>query len=223
MRVIDYSSFKAFLFDMDGTMLDSMGVWYQIDIAFCRRHGIVMPPALQREIEGFSFYQTACYFKERFHMAQTPEALMAEWNEMAMEAYSSSILLKPMVREFLEQTARRGILLGIATSNSMELAHAALKAHKLEPLFSCVLTAKEVPNGKPAPDIYLRLAQRLGVSPKECIVFEDVPAGILAGKRAGMTTVAVEDSYSHAVRDEKRRLADYFIDTYEELMIGDTE
>lgn len=114
-------------------------------------------------------------------------------------------------------------MLGIATSNSMELAHAALKAHKLEPLFSCVLTAKEVPNGKPAPDIYLRLAQRLGVSPKECIVFEDVPAGILAGKRAGMTTVAVEDSYSHAVRDEKRRLADYFIDTYEELMIGDTE
>lgn len=223
MEIIDYRKYKAFLLDMDGTMLDSMGIWYQIDVDFCRRHGIPMPPALQQEIEGLSFYQTACYFKERFQMTQTPEALMAEWNDMAMEAYRSSIMLKPMVREFLEQARRRGIALGIATSNSMELAHAALRAHKLETLFSCVLTAKEVPNGKPAPDIYLRLAEQLGVQPHECVVFEDIPAGLLAGKRAGMTTVAVEDSYSHAVREEKRRLADYFIDTYEELMTGDCE
>ena len=73
--------------------------------------------------------------------------------------------------------------------------------------------------GKPAPDIYLNVAGRLGVAPGKCLVFEDVPAGILAGKRAGMTVCAVEDEFSLDLKEEKQSMADYYIKDYDELLM----
>ena len=81
-----------------------------------------------------------------------------------------------------------------------------------------ITTACEVKSGKPEPDIYLEVAKRLGVNPSDCIVFEDIPAGIIAGKRAGMTVVAVEDDFSIAMKEEKCALADGFIEDYFELL-----
>ena len=81
-----------------------------------------------------------------------------------------------------------------------------------------IRTGCEVGQGKPEPDIYLSVARELGVAPGQCLVFEDVPMGILAGKRAGMEVCAVEDDFSAAQREKKRRMADYYIETYEELL-----
>ena len=83
-----------------------------------------------------------------------------------------------------------------------------------------VATACEVAAGKPAPDIYLNVAGRLQVDPQDCVVFEDVPAGIQAGKRAGMTVFAVEDAFSLDMKEEKKQLADYYIRDYFELLNG---
>ena len=86
-----------------------------------------------------------------------------------------------------------------------------------------IATACEVAAGKPAPDVYLYVAERLGERPEDCAVFEDVPAGILAGKRAGMTVFAVEDEFSEEMREEKRALADDYITDYFELLDGAEE
>ena len=94
---------------------------------------------------------------------------------------------------------------------------AVLESLEIRPYFQVVATACEVANGKPAPDIYLEVAKRLGVEPASCMVFEDVPAGIQAGKSAGMEVCAVEDDFSVKMRAEKEQLADYFIEDYEEL------
>ena len=80
------------------------------------------------------------------------------------------------------------------------------------------MTACEVKQGKPAPDVYLEAASRLGVQPGRCLVFEDVPMGILAGKHAGMKVCAVEDKFSAAQREEKRELADYYITDYRQVL-----
>lgn len=98
------------------------------------------------------------------------------------------------------------------------MVSAVLKSLDMEKYFREVVTACEVPFGKPAPDIYLEVAKRLGAKQEDCLVFEDVPAGIMAGKRAGMTVYAVEDTFSKAMRKEKEALADGFICDFRELL-----
>ncbi|MCI9485802.1 MAG: HAD family phosphatase [Lachnospiraceae bacterium] len=212
---------KTVIFDLDGTLVDSMGMWKKIDIEFLGRFGIPLPDSLQEEIEGKSFSETAVYFKERFDLPMSLSEFKDCWNEMAMYQYSHEVPLKPGVREFLEYLRRRGISMGIATSNSRELVTAVTRALDIAGYFSAVVVGCQVERGKPAPDVYLFAAGLLGAEPGECLVFEDVPAGILAGKGAGMTVWAVEDAYSSGVRAKKEALADAFIESYEEIDMGD--
>ena len=107
-----------------------------------------------------------------------------------------------------------GIKLGIATSNSRELVENIAKVHDLHDYFSCIMTGCDILKGKPAPDIYLAVADSLQVKPQRCLVFEDIIPGIMAGKNAGMTVCAVDDAYSRQDRKAKMELADYFIEDY---------
>ena len=165
-----------------------------------------------------SFSETAVYFKNRFQLPLSLEEIKKRWNDMAMDKYLNVVLLKPGVPEFLEWLRERGIPAGIATSNSRELVDGVLRARGLEGYFSSVATGCEVNAGKPAPDIYLHVAGTLSVPPSACMVFEDIPAGIRAGKSAGMTVTAIEDDFSASLREEKKRLADYYITDYRELI-----
>ncbi|UEB80524.1 HAD family phosphatase [Clostridium sp. M62/1] len=203
---------------MDGTLVDSMWMWGAIDIEYLGKFGIPCPKDLQKAIEGMSFTETAVYFKERFSLPDSLEQIKADWTAMSIEKYRTEVPLKPGVRRFLEEAAERDIKMAICTSNGREMVDAVLSALKIRDFFSCVITGCEVAAGKPSPDIYLEAARRLSVKPEECAVFEDVPAGILSGKRAGMTVFAVEDDFSKGMEQEKRRLADGYIDGYLALL-----
>ena len=209
---------KAFLFDLDGTLVDSMWIWKKIDIEYLGRFGLDLPDNLQASIEGMSFSETALYFKERFSIPDSLEEMKADWNRMAWEKYTQEVPLKPGVRDFLKYYRARGVKMAVATSNSQELAEAVLAAHGLTDFFDTVVTGCEVAHGKPWPDIYLEAAARLGVNAGECLVFEDVVAGIQAGKSAGMRVAAVEDAYSLYQKLQKRELADYYITDYNLLL-----
>lgn len=208
---------KAVIFDLDGSLVDSMWIWRDIDIAYLGRFGISLPENLQAEIEGMSFSETAVYFKNRFHLPDSLEQIKSDWNAMAWDKYMHEVPLKPGVREFLEGCRARGILLGIATSNSRELVENIAKAQGFQHYFSCIMTACDVNKGKPAPDIYLAVAKELGVEPEHCLVFEDIIPGIQAGKNAGMEVCAVEDAYSRACKEEKAALADYYIEDFYDI------
>mgnify|MGYP003079348756 CR=1 FL=1 len=205
---------KAVIFDLDGTLVDSMWMWETIDIEYLGRYGLTCPEDLQKAIEGMSFTETALYFKERFALKESLEEIKQAWTNMSLEKYKNEVPLKPGALEFLKELKRQGIPAGIATSNGIAMVEAVLQSLEIRSYFQVVTTACEVAAGKPAPDIYLEVAGRLGVDPQDCLVFEDVPAGILAGKRAGMTVVAVEDEFSGKMRQEKMELADYFIEDY---------
>lgn len=214
---------KAVLFDLDGTLIDSMWMWKQIDQEYLGRHNHVLPENLQHEIEGMSFTETAGYFKERFGISDSIEAMQAEWNQMAVDKYRKQTPLKKGVLTFLNHLKERDIPLGIGTSNSKELVEVVLTTHHLNDYFSAVHTSCEVKSGKPDPDIYLLVAEHLNVPPEECLVFEDIPMGLLAGNRAGMETCAVWDEYSLDQEEEKRHLADYYIHTYHDVLLGTYE
>ena len=209
---------RAVIFDLDGTLVDSMWMWKAIDIEYLGRFGLSCPEDLQKAIEGMSFSETAAYFKERFGIEDSLEEIKEAWVQMSLEKYQKEVPLKPGAREFLEFLAGRGIRMGIATSNGQAMVDAVLNALDIRNYFQVVATACEAAAGKPAPDIYLLVAERLGVRPEECAVFEDVPAGIQAGKNAGMLVFAVEDAFSRDMREEKEALADCFIQDFYELL-----
>lgn len=210
---------KAVIFDMDGSLVDSMWIWPEVDRIYMKKYHITPPPDFHKDIEGMSYTETAQYFVDHFeNLGQTVEEVMQEWRDMTIGLYSTRVHPKPGAMEFLSAMKERGVLLGIATSNNREIAEAALNARGLAEFFDSVRTSCEVSAGKPAPDVYLKVAEDLRVSPEQCLVFEDVPNGILAGKNAGMEVCAVDDDFSRPDDDQKRRLADYYIHNYFEIM-----
>lgn len=208
------NNIEAVIFDLDGTLVDSMWMWREIDVEYLSHFDIEVPSDLQQAVEGMSFSETAQYFKERFNLPDPVEVIKMEWNKMAWDKYGNEVPLKKGVIEFLEELRSRGIKTGIATSNSKELVEHVLKSLNITEYFDSVRTSCEAKKGKPAPDIYLLVADDLQVDPKDCLVFEDLALGIMAGKGAGMRVCTVFDPYSEDDRDRKRELADYYIDTY---------
>ena len=171
-----------------------MWVWHSIDIDYLGSVGKELPEDLQKNIEGMSFTETAEYFKKRFELSDDVETIKQYWNDMAFDKYTTDVKLKKGAKEFLTRLKEDNIKLGIASSNSETLIRGVLKAQGVLELFDAVTTSCEAGAGKPAPDIYLLAASKLGVAPSECLVFEDITMGIMAGKTAGMITVAVEDA-----------------------------
>ncbi len=209
---------EGVLFDLDGTLVDSMWMWQEIDIEYLGRFGIPLPEGLQAQIEGMSFSETADYFKSHFpSITEGIDEMKQTWNRMAWEKYATKVFLKPGALGFLQYLKEHGIRTGIATSNSAELVHTVLKALGVQEYFDAVHTACEVGVGKPAPDIYLYVAKKLGLAPKCCLVFEDIIKGIEAGKAAGMRVCAIQDDYSLQAEEEKRSRADYFINDYRDF------
>lgn len=209
---------KAVIFDMDGSLVDSMWIWPEVDREYMQKYGITPPETFHKDIEGMSYVQTAQYFLDTFPvLGCSVEEVCREWTKMTRELYRTRVPLKPGAGEFLERMESQGIRMGIATSNSRELAEEALDALHIRNYFSAVITSDEVQQGKPAPDVYLKAAGDLRVHPRECLVFEDIPNGIRAGKRAGMSVCAVHDLFSVPYEAEKRRLSDYYIRDYREI------
>ena len=215
---INLDDYEAVIFDLDGSLVDSMWMWKAIDIEYLKNFGIEPPEDLQKQIGGRSFFETAVFFKDKFGLEDSIEKIGDDWNRMAWDKYTNEVPLKEGVAEFLSACEDRGIKLGIASSNSTELIEQVLFSHNIRKRFSSVKSGTEIQKGKPAPDVYLAVADELQVSPEKCLVFEDLVDGIKAGKNAGMTVVAVSDDYSRHSDDVKRSLADYYIEDYRGLV-----
>lgn len=209
---------KAVLFDLDGTLVDSMWIWKDIDIEYLGKRGIAMPKDLQENLEGLSMIETAYYFKEHFGIEDTIEEMINEWNQMAGHTYQTKVTIKDGVLEYLDYIKKQQYKTAIATSNSIELTRIALEALNILPYIDCIVTANEVAHGKPFPDVYLEAAARLQVAPEHCLVFEDIVPGIMAGKNANMKVCGVYDKYSKASDLEKKQISDYYIMSFNELL-----
>jgi HAD superfamily hydrolase (TIGR01509 family) len=183
---------KGCIFDLDGTLLDSLGVWAQIDVDFFAKRSMELPPDYFDAIAALSLYECAEYTIARFGFDETPESLVNEWREMAIEAYAG-VKLKPGAKEFLFKLKAAGVKLAVATSCLRELFTPALKANGVYCLFDAVCTVEESGAAKRDPALYLLAAERLGLKPEDCVLFEDVPEALEAAKATGMKTAGVFD------------------------------
>lgn len=209
---------RAAIFDLDGTILDSMGVWEWVDEVFFRRRGMELPADYGDAVAGMNFYRTACYTVEHYGLPETPEALMAEWHELAFEAYRDQVRPKPCVPEYLRALKARGVKLALATASEERLYRAALARDGLMELFDAVALVDEVPRGKEFPDVYELAARRLGETAQDCVVFEDLPLAVRGAQKGGFYTVGVADAYARAQREELIRTADRFVEGFDVLL-----
>ncbi len=210
--------YDAVIFDLDGTLIDSMWVWKKVDEVFLSEQGISVPDDIDKEIEGKSFTETAIYFKQRFKIEMSVEEIIEQWKKMAWDFYTKQVPLKEGAKTFLEWLKEKDIKMGIATSNNRELVTAVLEALDIKEYFSQICTSCEVGRGKPFPDIYLKVAEELGVPPSKCLVFEDIPNGLRAGKAAGMTAWGIFDHQTEEMQAEMKEIGDNFIQDYHEVM-----
>ena len=212
------NTFSAAIFDMDGTLVDSMSMWSDIDREYLGKYGIPMPPDLQKAIDPLTWEECELYFRDVLGIRKTTEEIGREWLDMAMQKYEHEVALKPGVREILAYLKESGTSIGVASSSSRAMIEGALSAHDILRYFDAIVPCDEAGAGKPDPACYLAAAKKLGKKPADCVVFEDLPNGIRAGLNAGMTVIAVDDMYSRPMEDEKRKLADGLIRDFRELL-----
>ena len=210
---------KAVIFDMDGSLVDSMWIWPEVDEEYFVKYGLTKPEGFYEEMEGKSYTEVAQLYLDTFpKLPCTIDEIKQEWNDMTYEKYCTEVPLKPGAREMIETLYAQGVRFGIASSNSIDLVKAVIRALGVEQYFDSIHTSCEVRTGKPAPDVYLLAARDLQIAPEHCLVFEDVPMGILAGKNAGMRVCAVDDRFSKNLEEKKRSLADYYIKDYYDII-----
>lgn len=210
--------YSGVIFDLDGTLIDSMKIWEDVDRVYLKRHNFEVPEDLQKKIEGKSFHETAIYFKERFDLSDSLDRIKGDWHEMAEEFYREKVNMKRSTMELLERIKMLNKPIAIATSNSRELALMALKKNNIRNYFDIIVTSCDVGNGKPSPDVFLEAARQICIDPKECLVFEDTYAGVLGAKRAGMTVIAVYDDSSKNSIKEIKDTSDEFILSFDAVL-----
>ncbi len=186
------ANIRAAIFDLDGTLFDSVGLWHEIDDIFLSKRGLVPTAEYRRAIAAIGFRATAEFTVEYYKLDDTPETLMNEWTELAREAYATTVKTFDGVREYLTACAAAGIKIAAVTSLHSEFARACLKNNGISEYFSHIFTTDEIGFKKSSPLIYEHASRVLGISPRDCVAYDDVPIAVKAAKAAGMTTVAVE-------------------------------
>ncbi len=209
---------RGAIFDLDGTLADSMGVWEEIDRAFLQKRGICLSPEYTEKVKTMGFADAARYTAEHFGLPESPERIIEEWNRMALWEYGENIPLKPGAKAYLKRLKGMGVPIALATASAPPLYEALLKNHGVYDCFDAFVSPMDGVRDKRYPDIYLLAARRLGVAPEECVVFEDILAGVRGAKAAGMRVCGVCDPYSAAERPLIAALTDCYIESFEELL-----
>ena len=208
---------QSAIFDMDGTLLDSMGMWRTLGSALAEKYGKTAPPDLNRRVASLGLWEGTAYCKEVCGLPGTVEELVQEiWGRI--EAfYQSDVRPKPGLVRFLDILKMQGVWMYVATATDRPLVEAALKTAGIDGYFRGIITSREAGQSKrEGPEIYERALRRLRSTKKDTVVFEDALHALRTAHEAGFRTAAVYDP-SEPDQEELRRLADYYIESFEEM------
>lgn len=209
---------KSIIFDLDGTLIDSMQVWYDVDRNFLLENGVENPPReVSEKVKRMTVEQSSAFFIEQFNLKCSQEYVINRIEELVRFEYEERIPLKPHAVELLDFLDKRGIPYGIATATYNSLATAVLKRLGLYQRMKFLLTDREYPRGKKFPDIFMGAAEILGAAPEEILVAEDSLHSVKTAKNAGFVTAAVYDKSSEPDRAELEKTADYYFTSLKEI------
>ena len=211
--------YKAVIFDLDGTLIDSMGIWLQVDKEYLEKRNIPVPDDLFEDVpEGNSFNEICLYFKDKFQLPDSIEEIGNEWIEMVAEHYKTNIKLNDGAEELIKYLYDQNVKIAIGTSNTKYLAETVLEANDVLQYFDSIVAGCEEIKGKPFPDIFLKAAEELGIDPKNCLVIEDTIYGVRAAHNGGMDAFAIfDDNDTHDIEKLKSE-ADFYAENCWEIL-----
>jgi len=210
-------TFEGAIFDLDGTLLDSMPFWDNIASDYLIKNGITPPGDLKEILKPLSFAQTAQYFIDELCVPYSSNEIIEQVNAMVEDKYKNKIPLKPYSKEFIDMLNNMGIKLCVATAMDFSLAKAALKRTGIFDQLDFLATCATIGYAKDTPDFFLNTAKKLKVPPSKTIVFEDALHAVLSAKKAGFFVAGVYDKSMEKDSDSIRKYSDIYITSFEEM------
>lgn len=210
---------QGIIFDLDGTLLDSMPIWEDIASRYIRQKGYEPKEGLDKIIYPMSMMQAAIYMKKEYGLKETPKQMIIEVNEIVGDFYRYEVKAKPGVEHFLAEGKKQGIRMCIATASERELVEAALKRLGMESYFEGILTCSELHTGKDTPEIYYKGMALLGTNQEDTLIYEDALHAIETAVQAGFTVIGVYDDSAKKEQALIRTLANRYITSFEEETI----
>ncbi len=210
--------FLGAIFDVDGTILDSMHIWRDITVGFIADCGFSVTDEELLPYACMTLEESMPLIKEKYSLTASADELKAEFRRRIRDAYFYDVGAKPHVKEYMEFLKSRGTKIAIATSGYRELCEAAFSRLGISGMIDAYALSSEVGVNKSNPDVYLLAAKRIGIPPEKCMVFEDIPTGIQGAKKAGMQTTAVYDFSNTDDTQILKNTADRYILDWSELL-----
>lgn len=207
------------IFDMDGTLLDSMPVWTSIGEMYLQSQGIVPRPDLLEALRPMRLKQAAEYFVESYGVKRTVEEIIEDINGMLAKQYREVFPCKPFTLELLQALKARGVKMSVATATDPHLAEMALKRTGIFDYLTGVYSCSHVNVGKEQPDVFLYALKEMGTAKEKTYVFEDALHALQTAKDAGFPTVGVYDFSADAQREEIIRLSDFYLFSFQDWFL----
>lgn len=208
----------AVIFDMDGTLIDSLGVWADSDRIFAEELGLSYDAKISAAMKKMHYVSACEYLKEYYALDMSAEEIGARIMEIVREKYLHEIPLKPYVLDVMWALRSRGVKMCVATSNDKSLAEGALKNLGIYDMLEFVITSDEVGVGKESPLIFTRAAEMMSAAPQNTAVFEDSVHAAESAAAAGFFTVGIYDGKYNNEFEEMKRTADMIVKSFWELM-----
>ena len=202
---------RGAIFDVDGTLLDSMSLWRNLGCMYLSSIGIKGEDDLADVLYPMSLEESSAYLKQKYAISDSVQKITSDTLKLIEDYYLHRVSLKPGVKEYLMYLHNRKIPMIIATSSNTDLVRSALTRLDVIDYFNEILTCTELDTTKRDSYIYLKSAELLGTNPNETVVFEDVLHGIISASSAGFITVAIEDPSNESDRSALEQTADYFV------------
>lgn len=209
---------KTYIFDLDGTLTDSNGLWLEVDHRFLARRGLTATAEYLEAVSRSIFPVAAEFTKAHYGLEDTAEEIMAEWEALAAHQYAHEVELKPGAAAFLEQCEGEGIPMVLFTACRPTLCRAALERFGLTDKFRAIVYAEEIGLEKCDPQCFARLCELVGVRPENCVFFDDSPANCAVAMATGMKTVGVGDEFHAHRREALAASCHRCIESFEELL-----
>ena len=191
---------KLLIFDLDGTLLDSMNVWNKVDIDFLGRYGYEVTDEYTDFVKRASMEDAALYTQQQYRLPLSPAEIMEEWDKMVIGFYKDEVELKPNVLAYLEEAKQLGFKMGVATALNRVNAVSSLAKNKILQMFDAVITLEDVGKkiDKSSPDIFNKVlnyinAMGSSITPSQSLVYDDVAAAANGARNGGFLTCAVYD------------------------------
>ena len=213
-----FKDFDCVIFDFDGTLVDSIGVWKDIDIKFMAKRNLPIPDDFYAKVSVLNLWQAAEYVIDECGVTDSPEDIVAEWLAMSEYEYANNIAMIKGAKEFIFKLKENGIKICLATAAGESQYKPCLEHHGVYDMFDAFVTTNEVKRKKGYPDVYMLAAERVGAKPERCCVFEDIYLGVVGAKAGDFACVAVMEEHSKEWHDKIKELADVCVNDYTELM-----